>query len=112
MSAKASVVGKFVFLAAIDSRDPVTGEVRGQSAEEQSDFLFQNMRETLEALGSSMAHVVSVTTVLTDAHHQPGYANSKRKHLPHAPPSKAIYGPQLADPRLMVQIEATAVLKD
>ena len=107
---KASVVGNLVFLAAEDSRDPKTGEVRGANAEEQTDLLFENMKATLEGLGSSLSHVVSVRTVLTDAHHQPGYAKAKRKHLPHAPPSMAIYGPQLADPRLVVQIEATAVL--
>lgn len=107
---KASVFGNVIFLAAEDSRDPVTGAVRGTNAEEQTELLFENMKETLEKLGSSLAHVISVTTVLTDAHHQPGYAKAKRKYLPHAPPSKAIYGPQLADPRLVVQIEATAVL--
>jgi 2-iminobutanoate/2-iminopropanoate deaminase len=108
--ASASVAGRMIFLAAVDSRDPQTGEVRGSTAEEQTELLFLTMKQTLESLGSSLDQVISVTTVLTDAHHQPGYAKVKRKYLPHAPPSKLICGPQLAHPRLMVQIEATAVL--
>lgn len=106
----AAAAGRMIFLAAVDSRDPQTGEVRGTTAGEQTELLFLTMKQTLESLGSSLDNVASVTTVLTDAHHQPGYAKVKRKYLPHAPPSKLICGPQLAHPRLLVQIEATAVL--
>ena len=66
----AAAAGRMIFLAAVDSRDPQTGEVRGTTAGEQTELLFLTMKQTLESLGSSLDNVASVTTVLTDAHHR------------------------------------------
>lgn len=108
--AKACVFGNLIFLAGEDSKDPTTQEVRGRNAEEQTEILFQSMDRTLKSLGSSLAHVIKTTTLLSDARHQPGYARAKAKYLPHRPPGTSIAGVQLADPAMLVEIEAIAYI--
>jgi enamine deaminase RidA (YjgF/YER057c/UK114 family) len=108
--AKACVFGNLIFLAGEDSKDPKTQEVRGANSEEQTEILFQSMDRTLKELGSSLAHVIKTTTLLADARHQPGYSKAKAKYLPHRPPGTSIAGVQLADPRMLVEIEAIAYI--
>jgi enamine deaminase RidA (YjgF/YER057c/UK114 family) len=108
--AKACVFGNLIFLAGEDSKDPKTQDVLGKNSEEQTEILFQNMQKTLEALGSSLAHIIKTTTLLSDARHQPGYSKAKAKYLPHRPPGTSIAGVQLADPRMLVEIEAIAYI--
>jgi 2-iminobutanoate/2-iminopropanoate deaminase len=108
--AKACVFGNLIFLAGEDSKDPQTQEVRGRNSEEQTEILFQNIEKTLKSLGSSLAHVIKTTTLLSDARHQPGYSKAKAKYLPHRPPGTSIAGVQLADPRMLVEIEVIAYI--
>lgn len=84
--------------------------MRGRTSEEQTEILFQSMQKTLESLGSSLAHIIKTTTLLKDARDQPGYSKAKAKYLPHRPPGTSIAGVQLADPRMLVEIEAIAVI--
>jgi enamine deaminase RidA (YjgF/YER057c/UK114 family) len=109
---KAAVYGSFIFLAGEDSKDPQTQRVRGTTAAEQAEYLFQNMRATLESLGSGLEHVIKTTIYLTDARHADGYREGRKKYLPHAPPSTLIMGVQLADPAMLLEIEAVAVIPD
>lgn len=107
---KACVYGKLIFLAGEDSKDPKTQEVRGANSEEQTEITFQNLQRTLEDLGSSLTHIIKTTTLLVDPRDQPGYAKAKAKYLPHRPPGTSIMGVQLADPRMLVEIEAIAII--
>ena len=86
-------------MAGEDSKDPKTEEVRGATSAEQAEYLFQNMKDTLESLGSGLEHVIKTTIYLTDARHADGYREARKKYLPHAPPSTLIMGVQLASPR-------------
>jgi 2-iminobutanoate/2-iminopropanoate deaminase len=108
--AKACVFGNLIFLAGEDAKDPQTQEVQGRNSEEQTEILFQNIEKTLKSLGSSLAHVIKTTTLLSDARHQPGYSKAKAKYLPHRPPGTSIAGVQLADPRMLVEIEVIAYI--
>jgi enamine deaminase RidA (YjgF/YER057c/UK114 family) len=109
---KAAVYGNFIFLAGEDSKDPKTEEVRGATSAEQAEYLFQNMQATLESLGSGLEHVIKTTIYLTDARHADGYREGRKKYLPHAPPSTLIMGVQLAEPEMLLEIEAVAVIPE
>jgi 2-iminobutanoate/2-iminopropanoate deaminase len=109
---KASVYGDFIFLAGEDSKDPKTQKVRGTTAAEQAEYLFQNMKATLESLGSGLEDVIKTTIYLTDARHADGYREGRKKYLPHAPPSTLIMGVQLAEPEMLIEIEAVAVISE
>jgi 2-iminobutanoate/2-iminopropanoate deaminase len=86
--------------------------VRGTTAAEQAEYLFQNMKATLESLGSGLEDVIKTTIYLTDARHADGYREGRKKYLPHAPPSTLIMGVQLAEPEMLIEIEAVAVISE
>jgi enamine deaminase RidA (YjgF/YER057c/UK114 family) len=109
---RAAVYGNFIFLAGEDSKDPKTEEVRGTTSAEQAEYLFQNMKATLESLGSGLEHVIKTTVYLTDVRHADGYREGRKKYLPHAPPSTLIMGVQLAEPEMLLEIEAVAVIPE
>jgi 2-iminobutanoate/2-iminopropanoate deaminase len=108
--AKAVVFGNLVFVSGEDCTDPKTREVRGVTCEEQTEFLFQNMQATLQEAGSSLAHVIKMTALLKDLRDQPGYSKVKAKYLPHKPASTSFGGAQLSSPRVLIEIEAIAVI--
>lgn len=109
---KACVCGNLIFLAGEDCKDPRTQKVRGSTVAEQADYLFQNMKATLESLGSSLDNVVSLTTYVTDPRGADGFREARRKYLPHSPPSALIMGIQLAEPEMLIEIQAIAIIPE
>jgi len=106
---KACVYGDFIFLAGEDSKDPKTEKVRGTTVAEQAEYLYDNMKSTLESLGSSLAHVIKATVYLKDPRDRQSYQMARAKYLPQAPPSTLIMGVQLAEPEMLVEVDAIAV---
>ena len=56
----------FVFVSGTGPQDPVTGKVVGDTIQEQTRQCLQNVSAILEAAGSSLDRVVSVTVILFD----------------------------------------------
>jgi 2-iminobutanoate/2-iminopropanoate deaminase len=88
---------------ATDGSVPATGE--GQIAQ-----AFANLRAVLDANGMAITNVVKTTIFLTDrALLSPFRAARSAVFGDHAPASTLLFVAGLADPRLMVEIEAEAV---
>lgn len=109
---KACVYGNLIFLAGEDSKDPKTQAVQGSTVTEQAEYLFQNLRATLENLGSSLAGVVKTTVYLKDPRDRANYQAARMKYLPQTPPSTLIMGIQLAEPEMLIEVDAIAVIPD
>ncbi len=109
---KGCVYGNFIFLAGEDSKDPGTQEVLGRNVEEQAEYLFQNMKSTLESLGSSLTNVIKTTVYLKDPRDRMNYQKARVKYLPQTPPSTLIMGVQLAEPEMLIEIDAIAVVPE
>lgn len=109
---KACVYGNLIFLAGEDSKDPETQYVRGVNVAEQVEYLFENMKATLDSLGSSLANVIKTTVYLKDPRDRSNYQASRAKYLPQTPPSTLIMGVQLAEPEMLIEIDAIAVIPD
>ena len=103
------MVGDFIFLAGEDSKHPVTQEVQGTTVSEQTDFLFQNMGRTLKGLGSSLSDVVKITVYLKDPRDRNSYLAARAQYLTQVPPGTLIMGVDLAEPEMLVEIDAIAV---
>ena len=58
--------GNFVFTSGQVAFDPLTGEVVGKTTAEQTEQTLKNLKEILEAAGSSLEHVVKTTVFLSD----------------------------------------------
>jgi len=76
---------------------------------EQSRQTFRNIREVLEAAGSGMDDIVSLTAYLTDFTQFEGYAEARSEVFPEI--NCAVTGVEvsrLAEPGLLIEIEAVA----
>ncbi|MEW6456004.1 MAG: RidA family protein [Acidobacteriota bacterium] len=56
----------FIFLSGQIPIDPKTGEIRGETIEQQTDQVFENIKSILEDSGSSLDKVVKSTVFMTD----------------------------------------------
>ena len=109
---KASVHGDLIFLAGETAQDHATGELVGTTVAEQAEVVFANLGRTLEELASSLSRVVKITAFLKDPRDRASYQAARTKYLPHAPPGTLIMGVQLAEPAMLIEIEAIAVVGD
>jgi 2-iminobutanoate/2-iminopropanoate deaminase len=58
--------GGFIFTAGQIALDPVTGKMVGETIEEQTRRVLENLKAVLEAAGSGMHKVVKTTVFITD----------------------------------------------
>jgi 2-iminobutanoate/2-iminopropanoate deaminase len=58
--------GDFLFLSGQVPTDPATGAVVGATVAEQTRYVIDKVARTLEAAGSSLSDVVSITAYLSD----------------------------------------------
>jgi reactive intermediate/imine deaminase len=103
-------VGDLLFVsgqAAIDEHAQLVGVGDFDAQAEQT---FTNLRQVLEAGGSSLANVVKVTIFLTDMGNFPRIVELRGKWFtPPYPADTIVEVSSLAFPELMIEIEAVAV---
>jgi reactive intermediate/imine deaminase len=102
--------GRLVFTAGQVGIDPATGELAGDTIEEQTTQVLDNLAAVLGAGGATLADVVKVTAFLADMSLFPGYDTVYRSYFPEPRPARSSVGVNLG--RFLVEIEAVAVLPD
>jgi 2-iminobutanoate/2-iminopropanoate deaminase len=85
---QAVVAGGLVFVAGQGPFDPVTGAIVGTTIQEQTRRCLQNIEAILEAAGSSVRKVVSVTFILRDPADFPGMDEEWVRWFPADPPAR------------------------
>jgi enamine deaminase RidA (YjgF/YER057c/UK114 family) len=89
------------------------GEIVGVGdARRQADQCFDNVEMALGEAGLALRDVVKLTCFMTSAAHFAGYAEAKRERFEHRPPpaSTAVVVAALLDERLLLEVEAVAVV--
>jgi 2-iminobutanoate/2-iminopropanoate deaminase len=79
--------GGFVFVAGQGPFDPNSGEVVGQTIQEQTAQCLRNVQAILHAAGSSLDKVVSATFILGDLGDYAGMNEEWGKWFPKDPPA-------------------------
>jgi 2-iminobutanoate/2-iminopropanoate deaminase len=77
-----------VFVAGMGPFDPVTGEVVGETIQEQTRQCLRNVETVLHAAGSSLDKVVSATFILGDAGDFAGMNEEWGRWFPKEPPAR------------------------
>lgn len=99
--------GDFIYTAGQVPIDPATGKLAGESIEEQTAQVLENLRLILEAAGASLAEVVKTTVHLSDlslsARFNPVYA----QYFPDPKPVRTTVGSQLSA-GVLVEIDVVA----
>ena len=99
--------GGFVFVAGQGAFDPGTGELVGETIEEQTERTLENVKAILEAGGASLADVVKATVHLSDLTHFPRYNEVYSRYFSDPRPARTTVGSALGH-GMMVEIEVIA----
>jgi 2-iminobutanoate/2-iminopropanoate deaminase len=103
--------GNLVFVAGQTGRHPVTGEV-GRDIREQTRNVLDRIKLILEAAGTSLENVLTVTTHLTKREDLAAYNEEYAKYFPANKPARTTVEVMLNSPELLVEITVTAGIPD
>jgi 2-iminobutanoate/2-iminopropanoate deaminase len=78
----------FVFVSGQGPFDPATGDVVGETIEEQTRQCLRNVEAILKAAGSSINSVVQATFILDDESDFPGMNEEWSRWFPDQPPAR------------------------
>lgn len=102
--------GKFLFTSGVTSRDDQGGVVGVGDMRRQMEKCFENLGDVLKAAGAEFGDVVKFTMYTTDIDAYRAHADVYRNHFINRPASTLIEISKLADPEMMVEIEAVVRL--
>ena len=102
--------GDFLFVSGQGPLDPVTGQIVGDTVEDQTARVLENIRSILEAGGATMADVVKVTAHLSDLALFERYNRIYATYFPDPKPTRTTVGSQLLG--ILVEIDAIAYVGD
>jgi 2-iminobutanoate/2-iminopropanoate deaminase len=97
-----------VFVSGTGPADPATGQITGTTIQEQTRQCLANIAAILEAAGSSMERVVSVTVILADEDDFAGMNEEWLRWFPSNPPARQGAKLPVRVPGLKVSIAAIA----
>ena len=97
-----------VFVSGTAPTDPDTGTIKGVTIQEQTRQCLTNIRAILEAAGSSMDKIVSVTIVIADEDEFAGMNEEWMRWFPSNPPARQGAKLPVRIPGLKVSIAAIA----
>ena len=100
--------GGLIFVSGTAPNDPATGAIKGATIQEQTRQSLTNVKAILEAAGSSMDKIVSVTIVLAEDDDFAGMNEEYLKWFPSDPPARQGAKLPVRIPGLKVSIAAIA----
>ena len=104
----ATKFGNMVFVAGQTGRDPTTGEV-GKDIREQTRNVLERIKLVLEAAGTSLDNVLTVTTYLTNRQDLAAYNEEYATYFPNTKPARTtVTVASLNAPELAIEITVTA----
>lgn len=104
------IAGDFVFTSGQGPLDPKTGLIVGETIEEQTARVLENIKVILEAAGASMSDVVKVAVHLSDLSLFQRFNKMYATYFPDPKPTRTTVGSQLLG--ILVEIDAIAYIGD
>jgi enamine deaminase RidA (YjgF/YER057c/UK114 family) len=105
---RAVVAGDWVFVSGTTGFDYTTMTIP-DNVVDQTEQCFKNIEAALRQAGSSLQDVVRVTYVLPNATEFPQCTPILRKYFGEVRPAAMMISAGLADPRMKIEIEVTAI---
>lgn len=102
--------GKLLFVSGQIPIDPATGEIVGETIEEQAERAIRNMLAIVEEAGGSAENIVKVTAFLSDIKDYPKFNEVYEKFFSGSKPARAVVEVSSLPKGVRVEIECIAVL--
>jgi 2-iminobutanoate/2-iminopropanoate deaminase len=102
--------GGLVFVSGQLALRPGSSEIVGESIQEQTEQVLQNLKAILEAAGSTLDRLVKTTVYLVDLDDFPGMNEVYARHVGERPPARATVEISSLPSGARVEIEAIAEL--
>lgn len=110
-SAVETTGGRMIFVSGLTSRDKLGGVLGEGDITAQTERVMQNLKWVLEAAGSSLDDIVKVTVFIRDMEDFDKIHAVRRKYFTKPfPASSMVEVSRLVDERLLIEIEAIAVV--
>ena len=101
--------GDFIFVTGCGPIDPATAQVTGETVEEQTEVVIDNLSAILEAGGATLADVVKATVHLADETEFPRFNEVYARRFPEPRPARTTVGSGLRQvPGMRVEIDLIA----
>jgi len=101
--------GSLVFISGQVAIDPMTGKTVGDDIETQTRQTLTNLKSLVEAAGLTMADIVKATVFVTDVANFSRMNTVYREFFSEPYPTRSTIGITLANPDLLVEVEAIAL---
>ncbi len=101
-------VGDFIFVSGQGPLDPVTGKIVGETIEEQTVRVLENVKVILEAGGATMADVVKANAFLSDISFFEPYNKIYGSYFPDPRPTRTTMVCQPPIKGILIEIEVIA----
>jgi len=105
---RAVVAGGWIFVSGTTGFDYTTMTI-SEDILEQTEQCLRNIQQALQEAGADLQHVVRVTYILPDASLFETCWPVLRKHFGDIRPAATMISAGLADPRMRIEIEVTAL---
>ena len=105
-------VGDFIFVSGQGPLDPETGKIVGDSIEEQTVQVFENIKAILEAGGATLADVVKANGYLSDISFFEAYNKIYGSYFPDPKPTRTTMICQPPIDGILVEIEVIAYVAE
>jgi len=102
--------GMFVFTSGQIALDPITGQMIGLTAAEQTEQVLKNLQAVLKAAGSSLGHVVKTTVFLQNMNDFAAVNEVYARFFPENPPARSAVAVAALPKGALVEIEAVALV--
>ena len=100
--------GEFLFVSGLTAVDPKSGERREGTTASETGQILTNLKQLLEAAGSSLDKVVKVNVLLHSMLEAPNMNDVYARFFPDPPPARTVCGARLPDGTKVI-IECTAL---
>jgi 2-iminobutanoate/2-iminopropanoate deaminase len=101
--------GGFLFLTGIDPMDLEKGLIVTDDIVRATEIVMENMKRSLESVGSSMAKVVKVTVFLRDMGDFAKLNEVYAKYFPVDPPARTCFAVKEVPGNFQLKVEAIAI---
>jgi 2-iminobutanoate/2-iminopropanoate deaminase len=102
------LAGDTLYVSAVGPVDPGTGQMVGDTVEEQAARTIENIRAIVEAAGGGLDDVVKVTAFLSDLAHFPKFNEVYQRYFKPPFPARSTF--QVVLSRWMIAMDAVAYL--